>query len=267
MRIGRHAHLPLHQLAGLGRQALEAGLVPGEGHGGRVHGAHPPRYPGGTQLDGAPLQSREAVEHAVEDQRGQRLHDRIGDRHVGHRGEVVVAALEVGHGRQAVVLVRARHLLLASDMEDDRDACLLGDGPDRIEPNVAVCVLLRAARGHEQGAGTEPERVLRGLARTIEVLQRHVAGRQKPGIHRTEVAHHPVVRVGRRITQGHVIAQIEPEVAQAERGEDELAREAQQIQRVRPILADEPAMRLEALAQQDVGVHAGAKGRVGMRRA
>lgn len=61
----------------------------------------------------------------------------IGDRHEGQRGEVLVAAVEVLHERQAVLQVVLVHLLLAADVEEDRHARLLRHGPERVELAVA----------------------------------------------------------------------------------------------------------------------------------
>ena len=56
-------------------------------------------------LDDADLEAREVIEDAVEDHRRQRLHRRERDRHVVDRAEVLGAAVEVGHHRQAVLEV------------------------------------------------------------------------------------------------------------------------------------------------------------------
>ena len=103
VRVGRDAHLPLHELAGLERHLLQPLLVLVEGVVRAIHVAHPARHPRGALLDHAELQAGEAVEHPIDDQRGQRLHRRVADRHVVDRAEVVVAAMEVRHRRQAVV--------------------------------------------------------------------------------------------------------------------------------------------------------------------
>ena len=264
VRVGRDAQLPLHEFAGLGRQLLQPGLVAHEGMGGRIHRPHPARHPGSTQFDRAPFQPREAVEHAVEDQRGQGLHHRVRDGHVADRGEVVVATVEIGHRGQAVELVDRVDLLLAADMEQHRDAGLLRLRPHGIQRDMAGAVPLRAFRRHHQRLGAEPDGQGGRGRRAVEVFQRHVGGGQQAAVDRAERGHHAVVRVGGGVAQRQVVALVEAEVAEAEGGEHQLAGEPQQVQRVRPVGGDEGAMGLVVLAQQEVAVDAGAEGRIGM---
>jgi len=58
-------------------------------------------------------------------------------RHEADRGEVLFAAVEVLHPRQAVGEVVGIQLLLAADVEQDRQPGLLRLGPDRLEGDVA----------------------------------------------------------------------------------------------------------------------------------
>ena len=76
-------------------------------------------------MDDDELQVRMARQHAVEDQRRQGLHGRFRDRHVGDRGEVVIAADEVFDRRQAVLLVGRVQRGAAADVIGDRDAGVL----------------------------------------------------------------------------------------------------------------------------------------------
>ena len=89
---------------------------------------------------------------------------------------------------------------------------------------------------------------------TVEVGERDVAGRQQPGVDRAELDHAPVVGPGR--ADGELeVAGVLP-VAQAavvERVEDELAGEAEQVERPRSVLGDERARGGEVLAVHDLG--------------
>jgi len=110
----------------------------------RIHGAHPSRHPGRAKFNRAELQAREPVEHAIENHRRQRLHCRVRDGHIADRGEIVVAAMEIRHRRQAVFLVDRVQLVLTADMEKYRQSGLLSHRPDRIEPDMARRMMLRA---------------------------------------------------------------------------------------------------------------------------
>ena len=101
-----------------------------------------------------------AVEHPVEHPAGQGLHGRDRDGHVVDRGEVAVAAVEVGHLRPAVGQVgRVEQLAAAADVEHDRHAGLGGLGPDGLEADVARAVPGRAGRGHHQRVAAERDRL------------------------------------------------------------------------------------------------------------
>src|SRR5580658_1653536 len=95
MGIGGDANLAMDKIAGLHRHRLQALLVLVEGGEGRIHGPHPPREPGRALLDDADPEAREAVEHAVDDERAQRLHHRSAGRHVADGGEIEVAAVKI----------------------------------------------------------------------------------------------------------------------------------------------------------------------------
>src|SRR5690606_40006409 len=118
-----------------------------EGVEGRLRLAAPRRYPDRALLDDPDAQLREPLQHAVEDHGGQRLRRRAGDAHVVDRPEVLLAAVEVGWDRQAVVeVVGVDEVARPADVEDDRDAGLLGPGPHAVERDVAGRVPGRAAQ-------------------------------------------------------------------------------------------------------------------------
>ncbi len=195
-------------------------------------------------------------EDAVEDQRGERLHGRVRDRHVVDGAEVLGAAVEVGHRGQPVLeVVRVEELAAAAHVEDDRDARLLGLGPDGIEADVARRVPARAGRGDEQRLASEVDVLARHVSRAIEVAQRHVARRQQPAVDRAEVEHRPVVGAREAVGEVDVVAVLgRLELRVHEGVEDELALEAEQIERPRAVLLDEGSRGAPVLAQQDLGL-------------
>ena len=65
--------------------------------------------------------------------------------------------------------------------------------------------------------------------------------------------HHAVVRFGHAVAERHVVALIEPEIAERPGREDELAREAECIERFRTVFAAEGAERRIVLAQHQIG--------------
>ncbi len=194
--------------------------------GCRIHRPHPPRHPRSAKLDGAEFQRRETIEHAVENHRCQSLHRRIRDRHVADGGEIVVPAVEIRHGRQAILLVNGVQLVLAADMEQDRQARFLGHGPDRVEADMARRMLLRTHGRNHQRLGALLDRVARCRNGPVDIFQRHIGRGQKAPVDGTEVHHHPVVGLGRSIAQLHIVALAEPEIAEAERREHKLAGKA-----------------------------------------
>src|SRR5439155_22829525 len=80
VRIGRHPDLTADVLARPEREAAEPLLVLAERVDGRVELADPAGQPDGALLDDADPEAREAVEDAVDDEHGGRLHGREGAR-------------------------------------------------------------------------------------------------------------------------------------------------------------------------------------------
>ena len=86
-----------------------------------------------------------------------------------------------------------------------------------------------------------------------EVGQRHIARRQQAGVHRAEIDHAAVVRAGGAVRHLHVAAVLPPEQPAVVEGvEQQLALEAQQIQRTWPIIGQERTRGREVLAQHDL---------------
>jgi len=164
------------------------------------------------------------------------------------------------HPRQAVLEIVGVQLLLAADVEEDRDPGLLGRGPYRVEGDVAGRMARRAARGDQQGLGAQGDRLPPGLRGAVEIHQRHIGGGQEATVDGAEVGHHPVVGLGGGVAEVEGSALVEPEVAKAEGGEHQLAGEAQQVEGLGSVGAAEGAQGLVVLAQQDVVVLAGAEG-------
>src|SRR4029078_11706561 len=102
-RVRRGPHLAPDVLARPQAQGPEPLLVPGEGVERRLHLPGPRRDPDRSLLDDPEAQVGEALEHTVEDQRGERLRRWVRDAHLVDRGEVLLAAVEVRWDRQAVV--------------------------------------------------------------------------------------------------------------------------------------------------------------------
>ena len=256
VRIGRDADLALDEFGRLHRHLLQPFLVPVEGVVGAIHVAHPAWHPRRALFDDAELQPREAVEHAIDDQRGQRLHRRIGDRHVVDRLEIVVAAVEVGHRRQAVVEPGIlQQLPAAADMEHDRQAGLLGDRPQRIEADVAGRMIVRAARRDHQRLGAHVDRFARGLRRLLKIDQRDVAGRQQAPVDRAEIDHVAGMGAGHGIGELGIAAAFEHRgIVEQGGGEHELAGKAQQVDRARAVLLLVRAQRFPVLGEHDLRV-------------
>src|SRR3984885_16061456 len=102
-----------------------------EGLEGRFHLTEPRRYPDRTLLNDPDVQIRELLEDAVEDEGGQGLGRRSRDAHVVDRAEVLVTPVKVvGNGQAVHEVVRIDQLAGAADVEHDRDAGILGQGPD-----------------------------------------------------------------------------------------------------------------------------------------
>src|SRR5262245_29397911 len=130
--IRRDADLPAHVLTRAQLELAQPFLCFRKRFEGRFHLPHPARQPDAALLDDADLEIRKMIEDAVEDHRRQRLHGRKRNRHVVHRAEVLGAAVEVGHHRQAVLeVVRIDQPAAAADVKHDRHAGVLRGGPDR----------------------------------------------------------------------------------------------------------------------------------------
>ena len=114
-------------------------------------------------------------------------------------------------------------------------------------------VARRAARRDEQRGGAHGDRLGGHRAGRVEVGERHVARRQQPGIDGAELDHPPVVRPGRADGQLEVAAVLPVvQAAVVERVEHELAGEAEQVERPRPVLGEERPGGGEVLAVHDL---------------
>ena len=207
MRVGRHPHLAVDVLARLQLQPLQPLLVLAERVGGRVERAHQTGEPRRPLLDHADLESREPVEHPVDDHHAHRLHHRVLDGDVVDRAEVVVAAVEVGDRRQAVLEVhRVEEPPAAAHVEHDRDARLLRLRPERVEPDVAGGVPGRARRGDHQRPAAEVEGLACEVGRALEVGERHVPDREQAAVDRAELDDGAVVGAGEAVGDVEVVA-------------------------------------------------------------
>ncbi len=198
----------------------------------------------------------EPFEHAVEDQRGEGLHRRERNRHVVDRAEVLLAAVEVGGDRQAVVEVGAIDQVAgAADVEHHRDAGLLGLSPHRVERDVRRRVPHRTAGCDEQRRGAHLDRLGRHRIGALEVDERDVAGGQEARIDRAELDHPAVVGAGgavREIEVGLVLPLVQPAVV--ERVEHQLALHPDEVEHARPILGEERPGGSEVLAVHHLDV-------------
>ena len=105
-------------------------------------------------------------------------------------------------------------------------------------------------RNHD-GLGPQLDRQPRGRLGAGEIFQRHIGHRQQAPVDAAEVRHHPVMRIGRRIAEFHVAGLVEPEIAEAEGGENELAGKTETVHRSRPVLAPERSEGGIVLVEQD----------------
>ena len=186
----------------LGRidRSLQPFLVADERVERRLHLAHPRRHPDRALLDHADPQTREALEHAVEDHRRQRLRGRDGDAHVVDGAEVLLAAVEVGRDRQPVAeVVRVDQLTGAADVEHDRHAGLAGRRPHGVEAR-------RGSVSARAGSPTRPAAPPRPISiasfASAGARSRSASGTysvaQQPGVDGTELDHAAVVGTGAR---------------------------------------------------------------------
>ena len=92
----------------------------------------------------------------------------------------------------------------------------------------------------------------------LGVGQGDVEGRQQAAVDRAELEHAPVVGAGRGVGQVEVAGVLQVvQTAVVERVEDELAREAEEVQGAGPVLGDERARGGEVLARHDLGLLVG----------
>ncbi len=129
-------------------------------------------------------------------------------------------------------------------------------------------VIARTRRGNQQRRKTICDGALRDCARTLEVGERNVGGGEQPAVDAAEVEHGAVVRIGRAVDQVEIVARAfeARAVAVDERVEDELAREAEQIERARSVFLVVRARGRPVLALQISSVVVGAIGRIAMAR-
>ncbi len=139
-------------------------------------------------------------------------------------------------------------------MEHDRQTGLAGRGPHGVEADVAGRVRRRAARGDEQRRRAHRDRLGGEGAGAIEIGQGHVQAGQQSRVGGAELDHRPVV--GACSTDGQLeIAGMLPSAQPGvvEGVEDQLAGEAEQIERPATILRDERSGGGEVLAGHDLG--------------
>src|SRR6185437_1416120 len=180
-------------------------------------------------------------------------------RHVTDGGEVLLATMEILYTRQTVFEIIGIKLLFAADMEHDGKASLLRHRPDRIVRDMARRMPFRRLRWNEQRLASQIDGFARAGPGPVEVHQRDIARAKEPPVDRTEIDHHAVVRLGSGIGEVHRAGLVEAEVSQTPGREDKLTGEAQIVERARAVFPPERAMRFVVLAQQDIGVGAGAE--------
>ena len=161
--------------------------------------------------------------------------------------------MEVGDRWEAVLLVDAVHRLLAADVEHDRDARLLRLRPHPVEADVALAVLAPDVRGDHQRGGAEVDRLARALGGAVDVRERHVADGQQPPIDAAEVDHPTVVAGRQRVRQLDVVAAVEgAQRAEVGRREHELAGDAEEVERLRPVAVPDRSEGEVVLAEHDL---------------
>ena len=149
----------------------------------------------------------------------------------------------------------------AADVEHDRDAGLLGAGPDADRGAMWLRGVASAGspEATRSGGGAHGDRLVGERRRPLEVEERHVAGGQQPGVGRAELDHAAVVGPGRADGELGVAAVLPvAEPAVVERVEDELAREPEEVEGPAPVLGEERAGGGEVLAAHDLGLLDGA---------
>src|ERR1700694_2062320 len=102
VRIWSDPNLPRDVLARWQLETSKPLLILGKGLLSRVERINEPRKPRASLLNHSDPESRMAVEHPVDDQRGQALHHGVGNGHVIDGAKIPVATVEVRHGRETV---------------------------------------------------------------------------------------------------------------------------------------------------------------------
>ncbi len=163
--------------------------------------------------------------------------------------------MEVRRHRQTVVeVVRVDQSAGAADVEHDGNAGVGRGRPDGVEGDVAWRVGWRATRSNQQRGRTQSDRLAGQFAGALEIGQWDVQRGQQARIGGTELDHRPVVGPGRADRQLHVagvLPRAQPRVV--ERVEDQLAGEAEHVERPAAVLGDEAAGGGEVLAVHDFG--------------
>src|SRR5580704_19559917 len=111
---------------------------------------------------------------------------------------------------------------------------------------------LGTSRGNQQRLGTDRDRVTRDRRSFFEIRQRHVARREQPAIDGAEIHHRAIETARDRIAHDRIAFVLQVEEAEEHRGEDELAREAESVERLGPVLAAPRAKCFIVLAEQDL---------------
>ena len=208
------------------------------------------------------------LQHTVDDERVQRLHHRQRDRHVVDRLEVRVAAVEVGDVRPAVLEVRRRHHVRARarDVQQHRYACLLAHRPHRIEARCDSA----SGRACSTARSGSPRYRRRSTSRaSVTAASMSPTGNDRDGqqarVDRAPVEDGAVLRTRERDRELGIAVAVEAQDRRArERVEHELAREAEQVERLRTVDVEERTGRGEVLAQHELRLVLGAVLRVGV---
>ena len=132
-----------------------------------------------------------------------------GIAHVVDRAEVLVAAVEVGRDRQAVLeVVGSMQVAGAADVEDDRDAGLLGLGPHRVERRCGSASGRAGSRTATSSAAAPMLDRLGGHRRGA--LEVGAAARSRWGaaavVDRAELEHAAVVGAGDAVGEVEIVA-------------------------------------------------------------
>ena len=230
---------------------------------------HPARDPRRTDFDHADAQIGVPLQHPVDHERVERLHDRQRDREVVDRLEVAVAAVEVGHRRQAVLEERPGS---SRWRPRPRRAAPPAHRPRRhIAHTGSRSMWLGEWPGGQYWpicSAAAPPSIASRVSATAAAMS--PSGTTHTGSRRGSTEHHSsIARCCPRATSvanaGVAGAFDAQHVRARERVEHELAREAEEVQRPRPVVFDERAGRGEVLAQQDLRLVLGPVLGIGVR--